>query len=70
VVAAFVAFIGSVALCWLYFDRGAEAGWEAITHPVDSTSSNCNTGLFGRTARLRSGISTRPTFGYDETLGG
>jgi low temperature requirement protein LtrA len=30
-----VAFIGSVALWWLYFDRGAEAGREAITHSVD-----------------------------------
>ena len=30
-----VAFIGSVALWWLYFDRGAEAGREAITHTAD-----------------------------------
>jgi low temperature requirement protein LtrA len=58
VVAAFVAFIGSVALWWLYFDRGAEAGWKPLTHPVDSTSSNCYTGPSARTARLRSGIST------------
>ena len=30
-----IAFIGSVALWWLYFDRGAAAGREAITHTVD-----------------------------------
>jgi low temperature requirement protein LtrA len=35
VLAFIVAFIGSVALWWLYFDRGAEAGREAITHTVD-----------------------------------
>jgi low temperature requirement protein LtrA len=35
VVAFVVAFIGSVALWWLYFDRGAAAGREAITHTVD-----------------------------------
>ena len=35
VMAFVVAFIGSVALWWLYFDRGAEAGREAITHTVD-----------------------------------
>ena len=57
VVAAFVAFIGSVALWWLYFDRGAEAGWETIIHPVDSASSNCYTGPSARMARLGSGIS-------------
>ena len=35
-VAAFiVAFIGSVALWWLYFDRGAPAGREAIAQTVD-----------------------------------
>ena len=32
VVAFVVAFIGSVALWWLYFDRGAGAGREAISH--------------------------------------
>jgi len=41
----------------LGFDRGAEAGWETITHPVDSASSNCYTGPSARMARLGSGIS-------------
>ena len=35
VLAFIVAFIGSVALWWIYFDRGAEAGREAITHTAD-----------------------------------
>jgi low temperature requirement protein LtrA len=35
-VAAFVvAFLGSVAFWWVYFDRGAEAGSEVIAHAAD-----------------------------------
>jgi low temperature requirement protein LtrA len=58
VVAAFVAFIGSVALWWLYFDRGVEARWEAISHTVASTSSNDTPAPSARTAKLGSAIST------------
>jgi low temperature requirement protein LtrA len=35
VVAFTVAFAGSVALWWIYFDRGAEAGRKAMTHAAD-----------------------------------
>jgi low temperature requirement protein LtrA len=36
VLAFIVAFAGSATLWWLYFDRGAEAGREAITHAGDA----------------------------------